>query len=89
LVLAVLLAGAFLARYQFYTSIGIGGDAWTYQFYAFRFREYGPFHDFGTVRTYVYPLFLYVLTYISGYDPNRLALVAGVVQYSLFLVVCA
>lgn len=56
-----------------------------YQFYAFHFREYGVFHDFGTIRTYGYPLFLYVLTYVSGYDGSRLSLIAGVVQFSLFL----
>jgi hypothetical protein len=83
--LAVLTAVALLARYQIYPSVVRGADAWGYQFYAFRFRQYGIFHDFGTIRTYGYPLFLYVLTYVSGFDGNRLSLVAGTVQFGLFL----
>ncbi|WP_457094729.1 hypothetical protein [Microvirga sp. P5_D2] len=84
LTLSLVVAGLFIARYQYYPSVTGRADAWAYQFYAFRFREYGILHDFGTVRTYGYPLFLYPLTYISGYDNNRLSLVAGIVQFSLF-----
>lgn len=84
LIISFMIAGLFIARYQIYPSVTGRADAWAYQFYAFRFREYGILHDFGTVRTYGYPFFLYPLTYISGYDNNRLSLVAGIVQFGLF-----
>jgi hypothetical protein len=79
------MACAFLWRYQIYSSSIANADAWGYQFYAFRFRIHGLFHDFGTIRTYAYPLFLYPLTYISGFDFQKLSLAAGATQYGLFI----
>ena len=79
------VAAAFQAYHYIYPSTVGRADAWAYQFYAFRFREYGLLYDFGTIRTYGYPLFLYPLTFISGFYNDRLSLVAGAVQYGLFL----
>ncbi|MBP2294379.1 hypothetical protein [Azospirillum rugosum] len=41
-------------------------------------------HDFGTIRTYGYPLFLYALSFLSGWSFDRLAAVAGGVQWILY-----
>ncbi|UZF94456.1 hypothetical protein [Bosea sp. NBC_00550] len=79
------LAAAFLTHHQIYSSISNTADSSAYQFYAVRFREHGPFYDFGTIRTYGYPLFLYLLTFVSGYDHGALALVSGIAQYAIFL----
>lgn len=62
-----------------------GADAWYYAYYAFRFRMHGLMHDFGSIRTYGYPLFLTPLTYLSGYSHTRLVTVAGVVQAVLYM----
>ena len=67
-----------------YPSIVDPSDAGVYQNYAFSFRTIGLLHPFGTFRTYGYPLFLYLLSFISGTDPHRLALITGVVQYGIF-----
>ncbi|MCR0980488.1 hypothetical protein [Roseomonas populi] len=83
--LSVLAAAALVFRYGHYPS---AADSWSYGFYAFRFRMHGPLHDFGTVRTYGYPLLLLPLTFLSGYEPARLAAIAGSVQYALYVAAC-
>lgn len=83
--MALLLGAAFTIYYQLNPSIVPNADAWGYVFHAFRFRLNAPLYDFGGVRTYGYPLFLYVITFVSGLDPSRLALAVAIVQYGLFL----
>ncbi|WP_426957273.1 hypothetical protein [Muricoccus radiodurans] len=78
--LSALGAALLLARYGHYPSLS---DSWSYRFFAFRFRLDGVMHDFGTVRTYGYPLFLWALTPFSGFSFSRLAAVAGGVQWAL------
>lgn len=82
LIVAVSAASAALLvfRYTQYPSLA---DSWSYRFFAFRFRMHGVLHDFGTIRTYGYILFLYVLTFVSGWSHQHLAVVAGIVQWLL------
>jgi hypothetical protein len=49
-----------------------------------RFRINGLLYDFGTMRTYGYPLFLTPLTYISGFSQERLFITASAVQSALY-----
>jgi hypothetical protein len=51
---------------------------------AFNFRESGILSDFGSIRTYGYPLFLYLLSFLTGINHDRLAVAAGATQYLLF-----
>lgn len=39
----------------------------------------------GSVRTYAYPMFLYLISFVTGIDPVQLSLGAATVQYILFL----
>lgn len=78
------MAAIFIARHAGQPSFALGADAWGYQFYALRFREYGVFHDFGSVRTYGYPLFLYLLSFFTGSNQQLLSVVSGMTQYALF-----
>lgn len=87
LALSAALAALFLWRFQLRSSVALGADAWSYAFFAFRFREYGLLHDYGSIRTYGYPLFLYVVSFASGFSEQRLALFAGAAQYGLLVVV--
>lgn len=82
---SALLACSFAVYYQYNPSIIPGADAWGYVFHAFRFRTNTPLFDFGGVRTFGYPFFLYLLTFVSGLNPSRLALTVSVVQYGMFL----
>jgi hypothetical protein len=74
-------AAALTLRHNFYPS---AGDSWYYVFYAFRFRIKGVLHDFGTVRTYGYPLVLTPLAYLAGYSHARLQVIASVTQSVLY-----
>jgi hypothetical protein len=76
-----LCATALTLRHHAYPS---AGDSWWYVFYAFRFRINGLLYDFGTIRTYGYPLFLTPLTYISGFSQERLFITASAVQSALY-----
>lgn len=78
---SAIIAVVFLYRYVQYPSVA---DSWVYRFLAFRFRMNGLMYDFGTIRTYGYPLFLYFMSLISGWSFERLAIVAGVVQWILY-----
>jgi hypothetical protein len=79
--ISALIAAILLIRSVYYPS---AGDSWAYRFYAFRFRLHYPLYDFGTVRTYGYALFLYFLTFLSGWSHLGLAITAGVVQWALY-----
>ncbi len=81
LALSAVIVALFLYRYTQYPS---AADSWVYRFLAFRFRMNGVMHDFGTIRTYGYPLFLYGLSFLSGWSFDRLAVVAGGVQWLLY-----
>lgn len=83
--LSALAAALLILRYAAYPS---AADSWSYLFYAFRFRMHGPLHDFGTIRTYGYPLLLLPLTWLAGYEHARLSAIAGGVQYALYAVAC-
>jgi hypothetical protein len=83
-VVLVPFAACIAALVAFAESHPTGADAWGYMFYAFRFRMHGLLHDFGTVRTYGYPLFLTLLTYLSGFGNDRLVVAAAVVQAVLY-----
>lgn len=86
ILLSIVVAAIFLARYQIYPSTAsTDADAWGYFFYAFRFRFYAFLYDYGSLRTYGYPAFLFPLTYISGFNHLRLSLIAGASQYILYL----
>ena len=80
------LAVACITRLILYPSVGAEGDALYYQRYAFAFRDGGFLTDFGSIRTYGYPAFLSLLSFISGRSHQALAITAGVVQYTLFLI---
>src|SRR5262245_42877626 len=82
--LSIAMAAWFLVYYWYFPSILDGADACAYSYYAFRFRRFGPLSDYGGVRTYGYPLFLYAASFLSGFNPQRLALLAGAVQYAAF-----
>jgi hypothetical protein len=79
--LFALSIAALILRHDVYPS---AGDSWYYMFYAFRFRIQGVLHDFGTTRTYGYPLFLTPLAYLSGYSHARLQVIASVTQSALY-----
>ena len=78
LFLAIILL-VHIARYPSY------GDTFAYREYAGYFRQYGFLSDFGSVRTYGYPAFLYLVSFVTGTDQNRMAMGAGAVQYALFI----
>jgi len=63
-----------------------GADAWAYRNYALGFRKDGFLHELGSIRTYGYPAFLYLLSFLVPSDGRGLWLCAGLVQYSIFLV---
>jgi hypothetical protein len=83
---STVLAASFLWWYQTHSSVALGADAWAYEFFAFRFREYGLLHDFGSIRTYGYPLFLYFVSFLTGFHEERLSLASGMLQFALLLV---
>lgn len=82
LLVSAVMAGVLLASHL---QTPLVADAFVYQFYAIRAREWGLFDDLGTLRAYGYPLFLSWLTWISGLDHLRLSIAAGVAQYALYL----
>jgi hypothetical protein len=90
------IAAACLTRLWFFPTVSAGGDAWAYVTYALGFREHGFLSELGSVRTYGYPAFLYLVSFLappsgrcnSGgalVDLGCLWLYAGVVQYVLFV----
>ena len=81
--LSVTLAAALTVHMAHYPS---GGDAQGYRNYArFYFRAVGPLSDFGTVRTYGYPFYLYLVSFLTGVDSDmKLIVGAAVTQYLLF-----
>ena len=86
IVLSILIAALCLGRLILYPSADAGGDALYYQRYAFAFRDNGFISDFGSIRTYGYPTFLYLLSFIVGRSHQNLSIAAGLSQYALFLV---
>jgi hypothetical protein len=58
------------------------GDAWAYHTYALKFRENGFLSDFGSIRPYGYPAFLYLVSFLGL---RNIPLYAGLFQYSMFL----
>jgi hypothetical protein len=62
------------------------GDAWYYTVLAEKIRTFGFLPDLGEIRTYGYPLFLALISFVSGRDAASLVLAAGLVQVALFAV---
>ena len=79
------IAAACLTRLWFFPTVSAGGDAWAYVKYALGFREHGFLSELGSVRTYGYPAFLYLVSFLAPPSGRGLWLYAGVVQYVLFV----
>jgi hypothetical protein len=73
-----------LGRLQYYPSIVSGTDAHAYLTYALSFREHGLLSDFGNIRTYGYPLFISIVSFLSTRDPIILALICGLLQVAFY-----
>src|SRR5262245_61280319 len=78
---SLLLAGACLGWLQAFPSVFLG-DAWAYHTYALKFRENGFLSDFGSIRPYGYPAFLYLVSFLGL---RHIPLYAGLTQYFMFL----
>jgi hypothetical protein len=85
--LSIAIAAACLVRLGAFPSVSAGGDAWGYVTYALRFREHGFLSELGSVRTYAYPAFLYLVSFLALPGGRGLWLCAGLLQYGLFVVV--
>ena len=82
--LYALLSIAALWRYQKFPSFAPGTDAWNYIEYGQIWRLHGFFAELGNVRTYGYPLFIYLISFLTGLDRPAIALVAGATQLALY-----
>lgn len=82
-IVSLAMAGFCLQYFSHYPSVGFAGDSWAYENYARRFREFGFLYDFGSIRTYGYPAFIYLVSFIPGAHQN-ISLTVGIVQYLLF-----
>jgi hypothetical protein len=82
--LSAILAAACLVRLALYPSAG--GDAWGYTTYALGFRNNGFLRELGSVRTYGYPAFLYLVSFLVPADGRVLWLGAGLIQYGIFVI---
>ena len=78
------LSIALLYRYQTWPSAVPSADALAYIEKGLAFRRIGLLADLGYVRTYGYPLIIHLYSFISGFDPLSVALVAGAVQLTLY-----
>jgi hypothetical protein len=76
------LVGFCLLHLSNHPSVGFFGDSWAYAKYAARFRDFGFLHDFGSIRTYGYPAFIYLVSFIPGALQN-ISLAVGMTQYAL------
>jgi hypothetical protein len=79
------IAVACLIRLWLFPTVSVGGDAQIYTVYALGFREHGFLSELGSVRTYGYPAFLYLVSFLAPPGGRGLWLDAGLVQYGLFL----
>jgi hypothetical protein len=82
--ISIVLVAACLMWLQRFPSVALG-DAWAYHAYALQFRERGFLSEIGSIRTYGYPTFLYMLSFMS--DSIKIPLFAGLVQYLLYAIV--
>jgi hypothetical protein len=82
--LYALLSIAALWRYQMFPSFAPGTDAWNYIEYGQIWRLHGFFSELGNIRTYGYPLFIYLISFLTGLDRPAIALVAGATQLVLY-----
>jgi hypothetical protein len=48
------------------------------------FRQAGLLADFGILRTYGYPLIVYLYSFVGGFEPLSIALVAGIIQLTVY-----
>src|SRR5262245_2744539 len=79
-----LLSVAALWRYQTFPSFVPGTDAWNYIEYGRLWRSHGLLSELGTVRTYGYPLFIYLISFVTGLNRPAIALAAGAAQVALY-----
>jgi hypothetical protein len=82
--LYALLSIAMLWRFQLYPSMVPNADALAYVSHGIFFRYGGLFRGLDNIRTYGYPLAIYFYTFIAGFDPRSIALVAGAAQLTLY-----
>jgi hypothetical protein len=82
--LYLFLSIAFLYRYQTLPSAVPSSDAAGYIYKGLAFRQIALLADLGTVRTYGYPLIVYLYSFISGFEPLSVALVAGIFQLTIY-----
>src|SRR5215467_11345983 len=83
----LLLAAALLYRFQVYPNVVRNADAFGYVDIGLAIRKHGLLSDLrilGTQRTYGYPLIVYLYSLIGGFDPLRIALVAGISQLTSY-----
>jgi len=80
----LILSASVLYRYQVLPSVVPNADAFGYIEHALAFREFGLLSYFGTVRTYGYPLLVYLYSLIAGFEPLTIALVAGAIQLAMY-----
>lgn len=79
----LVLSAAAVYRYQAWPSVIPSADAMSYVEHGLAFRQFGLLSNFGTVRTYGYPLLIYLYSFIAGFKPPTIALVAGAIQLTL------
>src|SRR5262249_16040689 len=82
----LILSAAVLYRYQAWPSLVPSADAMSYVQHGLPFRHFGLMSNFGTLRTYGYPLLTYFYSFIAGFKPLSIALVAGALQLTLYRV---
>jgi hypothetical protein len=80
----LILSAAVLYRYQAWPSLVPSADAMSYVEHGLAFRQFGLMSNFGTLRTYGYPLLIYFYSFIAGFKPLSIALVAGALQLTLY-----
>ena len=80
----IILSTAVLWRLQLYPSIVPGSDASGYVGYAQFFRSSGAVSGLGPIRTYGYPLILWLYSLIAGFASPSIALVAGIAQLAAY-----
>jgi len=61
----LVLSAAVLYRYQAWPSLVPSADAMSYVEHGLAFRQFGLLSNFGTLRTYGYPLLIYWYSFIA------------------------
>lgn len=80
----LILSAAVLYRYQAWPSLVPSADAMSYVEHGLAFRQFGLMSNFGNLRTYGYPLLIFFYSFIAGFKPLSITLVAGALQLTLY-----